>query len=392
MKHRTTPAHRTSRISARRRPAARTALAAAALGALLAGCAGSGDPVSFDAPHAVATDARSASATGTGSAQSEAERLTRLPTGPKARFTQESTLDDGTAIAVTTLAGRKSGFTGKVWVWAPKQYFEPRYARSGFPVLIALPGGRGYPKNYWIGAGLKLQSSIARWSQEGGSLPFLVVMPVLNADGKHFYDGSDIPGQPRMGTWLAQDVPDFVRANFRTFKSRDGWAFMGSSSGGFVGLKTVLKYPDQFKAVIASGPDLVPDSPLWKGYEEERAADNPANLAAALIARGGPDVYLAFQIGTTETGMGNLRKFIGNFGRGPVKTRLQVIPGGTHNAKSYIRGMGEGSMHWISEQMQPPIAEPGTEPSGPSWVATVPAATPAATPPATGPTGPAARP
>ncbi|MGW1768978.1 alpha/beta hydrolase [Streptomyces sp. NPDC002073] len=382
MNVRTTPARRSTRIPAGR-PALGTALAAALLGALLTGCSGSGDPVSFDAPNAVATGDPTASAAGTGTrttsvsageAPSRAERLTRLPTGPKARFTQESTLDDGTAIAVTTLEGPKSGFTGKVWVWAPRQYFEPRYAKSGFPVLIALPGGHGYPKNYWMGAGLKLQSSIAQWSQDGTSLPFIVVMPVLNPDAKYFYDGSDIPGQPRMGTWLAEDVPDFARANFRTFRSRDGWAFMGSSSGGFAALKTVLQHPGQFKAVIASGPDILPDSPLWNGYEEERAANNPENLAEALIERGGPDVYLAFQIGTRESGMPNLRNFIRDFGKGPVKTHLQIIPDGSHNAKTYIRGMGEGTMEWLSQHLQGPVPE--GEPAGPSWAATAPATRP----------------
>ena len=43
------------------------------------------------------------------------------------------TLDDGTHVAVTTLEGGKSGFKGKVWVWAPKQYFDPKYENSGFP-------------------------------------------------------------------------------------------------------------------------------------------------------------------------------------------------------------------------------------------------------------------
>ncbi|GAA3027845.1 hypothetical protein GCM10020000_00350 [Streptomyces olivoverticillatus] len=106
---------------------------------------------------------------------------TSMPTGPEADFTIESTLDDGTKIAQTTLHGAKSGFTGQVWVWAPLQYKDPKYAKSGFPVLIALPGGAGYPKNYWMGGNdLKLQPSIATWSEEGKSLPFIVVMPVLN--------------------------------------------------------------------------------------------------------------------------------------------------------------------------------------------------------------------
>ncbi|MCP9945055.1 esterase family protein [Streptomyces somaliensis] len=346
-----------------RSPAAVAVLAVLGCLAPLSGCAG--EPVSFDTPPAP-TGAGAPAVPGPAARPSAAADAgpvagTLMPTGPRAEFTTENTVDDGTKIGVTTLAGRKSGFTGRVWVWAPPQYFEPRYAKSGFPVLIALPGGNGYPKNYWMGTDLKLQSSISRWSKEGRSLPFIVVMPVLNPDAEHYHDGSDIPGHEKMGTWMTEDVPDFVRANFRTFTSRDGWAFMGSSSGAFVGLKSVLKHPDKFKAVIASGPDTVPDSPLWAGHEAEKAANDPEKLARALSARPSSperDVYLAFQIGTEESGLGNLRSFIRDYGKGPVKTRLEVVRGGGHNARTYVRGMGDGSIRWISEHMLAPVPSP----------------------------------
>lgn len=339
------------------------ALALGSVAALATGCSEEGAPVTFDTPRSTATAPGAASKP---PAADKAKRnpgvpKTLLPSGPKAEFTTANTLEDGTKIGVTTLQGKKSGFTGKVWVWAPKQYFDPQYAESGFPVLVALPGGNGYPTNYWMGTDLKLQSSISEWSQEGKSLPFVVVMPVLNPDDKYYYDGSDIPGQPRMGTWLTEDVPDFVRQNFRTFASRDGWAFMGSSSGAFVGLKSVLQHPERFKAVIASGPDLVPDSPLWKGHEAERQANDPEKLAAALGTK--PDteanrVYLALQIGSKESGHARLRTFMKSYTKGPVKTRLQIVADGGHNAKSYVRGMNDGSIEWISRHMQGPVPAP----------------------------------
>ncbi|WP_172385750.1 esterase family protein [Streptomyces sp. MNP-20] len=332
-------------MNIRRTTVALTA-ALAATAALLTGCSSDGDePMSFDSASAPAP------AKGHGSEHSGI----RLPTGPRASFTTASTLDDGTKIGVTTLHGKKSGFTGKVWVWAPKQYFDPKYSRSGFPVLIALPGGPGYPNNYWMGTDLKLESSIAKWSREGKSQPFIVVMPVLNPDDKFYYDGSDIPGQPKMGTWMTEDVPDFVKANFRTFTSRDGWGFMGSSSGGFVGLKSVLKHPEKFRAVIASGPDTVPDSPLWRGHEPQRLANDPGRLAERLIRRGGPEVDIAFQVGTAESGQPNLRAFMEKYGKGPVKTRLNVIQGGTHSARSYVPAMDDGPIQWISKKMKGPV-------------------------------------
>ena len=306
-----------------------------------------GDPVSFGKVQQTAA------------AASDVPEGVSMPTGPKADFVRTSRLPDGTQIGKTTLTGAKSGFTGDVWVWVPKEYDDPKYARSGFPVLISLPGGRGYPTNYWgTGPGLGLQKAVSDGVKAGTSLPFILIMPVTNADTKHHFDGSDIPGQPKMGTWMAEDVPDFAKANFRTFTSRDGWAFMGSSAGGFNGFKQVLKYPDRFKAVIASGTDIVPDSPLWKGDTQAMDQNNPEKLAEKLIAAGGPDVYVNFQIGTKEGGREKAEQFMKDYGRGPVHTWLQVIQDGEHNGKSYVRGMREGSLAWISKVMKAPTPDP----------------------------------
>ncbi|MFI8497989.1 alpha/beta hydrolase [Streptomyces sp. NPDC085524] len=283
----------------------------------------------------------------------------QMPSGPKSDFKQTAKLDDGTIIAKARLAGAKSGFEGDVWVWAPKEYDDPKYAKSAFPVLIALPGGNGFPNNYWADRSLGLQKAITEGVQAGTSLPFIVIMPVLNPDNKYYYDGADIPGQPKMGTWIAEDVPDFTRANFRTYKSRDGWAFMGSSSGAFVGMKTLLQHPDKFKAVIASGGEIVPDSPLWKGHQAEMDANNPETLAKKLIDTNGPEVYINFQIGTKESGKERMTKFVQTYGKGPVKTTIRDIQNGEHNGWHYVRGMKEGSLEWVSKVLKGPKPEAG---------------------------------
>ncbi|MFG2996970.1 alpha/beta hydrolase [Streptomyces sp. NPDC048340] len=293
--------------------------------------------------------------------------MTRMPTGPEPELKIAGTIpEDGSKVMVTTLAGKKSGFTGKVWLWLPPQYKDPKYAHSGFPVMIALPGGAGFPTNYWMGKDLKLEASISKWSQDGSSLPFILAMPVLNPQPESkdglYWDGSDIPDQPKMGTWLTEDVPDLVRAAFRTIKSRDGWAFMGSSTGGFAGLKAVLQKPDLFKAVIAGGPDIVPDSRLWNGHPKEKAENSPPQLAKELIDRHGPDVYLGFQVGTKGSDVANrppIEKFIKDYGKGPVKTMFRVDEGGGHDAYTYVPGMHDnGLIQWISQHMQGPVPSP----------------------------------
>ncbi len=276
------------------------------------------------------------------------------PLGPRSAFLPfRSTGADGTAVVTTRWHGRKSGFTGDIWAWVPPQYHRPEYARSGFPVLIALPGAWGYPFNYWAGEGFALEERIARWSRQGRTLPFIVVMPVLNP-GKKYHDGSDIPGRPKMGTWLTEDVPAFARANFRTYDGREGWAFMGSSSGGFAALKAVLKYPQKFKAAVVNGPDTAPDSPMWRGHRAAKRANDPRRLARQLIQRHGPEIYLAFELGSDEAAVPDVKGFIRDHTGGPIHTTLFETPHGVHSGHTYLRRMAE-SLHWISEQMQGPV-------------------------------------
>ncbi|MGW7577755.1 alpha/beta hydrolase [Streptomyces sp. NPDC054765] len=276
------------------------------------------------------------------------------PRGPRSTFTPFRTTDaNGTQVVTTKWHGRKSGFTGDIWAWVPPEYHQPQYAGSAFPVLIALPGAYGYPFNYWAGDTYGLEERMAEWSRQGKTLPFIVVMPVLNP-GKRYYDGSDIPGQPKMGTWLTEDVPDFARANFRTYDSRDGWAFMGSSSGGFAALKAVLKESQKFKAAIVNGPDTAPDSPLWQGHPAEMRANDPRHLARRLAARKSLPVYLAFELGSKEVAVPDVKRFINDYTGGPVHSTLFEIPDGVHSGHTYIRRMAD-SLHWISEQMQGPV-------------------------------------
>ncbi|MFI5523517.1 alpha/beta hydrolase [Streptomyces platensis] len=321
----------------------RVAVSVVALG-LLAGCGGGRHTVHASGapqPPARAADARNG------------QPRVVPPRGPRSSFTAFRPTGGGTRVVTTKWHGHKSGFTGDIWAWVPPEYHRARYAKSGFPVLIALPGAYGFPFNYWAGETFALEERIAKWSRQGRTLPFVVVMPVLNP-GRTYYDGSDIPGQPKMGTWLTEDVPDFARANFRTYDSRDGWAFMGSSSGGFAALKAVLKEPQKFKAAVVNGPDTAPDSPLWQGHPAEMRANDPRHLARRLAARKGLPVYLAFELGSKEAAVPDVKRFIRDYTGGPVHSTLFEIPDGVHSGHTYIRRMAE-SLHWISRRMRGPV-------------------------------------
>ncbi|MFE2330526.1 alpha/beta hydrolase, partial [Streptomyces sp. NPDC059385] len=318
----------------------------------------------------------------------------RMPTNPRT-WDPQRTLADGTRVVHVDLKGPKSGFTGRVWAWVPKQYDRPEYKNSAFPVLMALPGAVGYPTNYFFSKEFRLQERIGEAADKGESLPFIVIMPVLNANKDTYYDGSDIPGQPKMGTWISDDVPDLVRENFRTYADPKGWGFFGSSSGGYVGMKMVLQYPERFSVAIAGGPDAAPDSPLWNGHPKEKQENSPAWLAEQLIKKsggaGGPSsspsssakagakasptpknspspsaatgpttglkVSISFLMGTKEpkAEVAALDKLRQEITKGPIETKVTSFEGG-HDGYKYTDTLFNGDLKWMSDRMRGPVA------------------------------------
>ncbi|WP_260146420.1 esterase family protein [Streptomyces sp. 2132.2] len=353
--------------------------------AALSGCSSEGDPVSFAPKQSAKPE------------ESKASDVL-MPTHPR-EWTTQRELPDGTRVVRTDLAGPKSGFTGRVWAWVPKQYGKPEYKDSAFPVLMALPGAVGYPTNYFFSKEFRLQERIGEAADKGESLPFIVVMPVLNANKDTYYDGSDIPGQPKMGTWISDDVPDLVRENFRTYADPKGWGFFGSSSGGYVGMKMVLQYPERFSVAIAGGPDAAPDSPLWNGHPKEKQENSPAWLAEELIKKSSPTpsssptsglkgtpkssparspasspastpasgatgspksgskVAISFLMGTKEPKqeVAALEKLRKEITKGPIETRVTSFEGG-HDGYKYTDTLFNGDLKWMSDRMRGPVA------------------------------------
>ncbi len=210
-----------------------------------------------------------------------------MPAGPRARFTVARRTSAG-PILLTRLKGARSGVTGKVWVWLPPQYDDPRYTRAGFPVVTFYTGGSGAGYNYWSDPKvLPTQADDVRLVREGRAHPFIMVMPVLQPSARKDTECSDIPGQPKMGTWMAEDVPAFVRANFRTLTSRDGWGTAGASSGAFCAVKVAADRPDRYKAVVSWGGYFAPDTDLrWS------AKGRRANSPDLILRRTRPDLRL----------------------------------------------------------------------------------------------------
>ncbi len=334
-----------------------TGTAALALAATLAACgsttANQGDAAKGGSPSAPASGSASASGTPTAPPTSTAPpkpAKVLMPTGPAAAFGKARDTAAG-QIMMTTLTGPKSGVSGKVWVWLPPQYNDPKYARTGFPVLTLFAGGQSAGYNTWTDNQLPIQEADAQLSKDGKAHPFIMIMPVQNLDSNEAkaLECSDIPGQPRIGTWMAEDIPDFVRANFRTVKGRDGWGLMGASTGAFCSAKLALQHPGTFKAAVPIDGYFNPDSPLWKGHDADRLANSPD----VLVAQGKADVrMLATAGGANGYEMKLVKEWVAK-AAAPLKVDYYEQPGGKHLTTDFKK-MIPDTLQWLTQNLAGP--------------------------------------
>ncbi|MER5353071.1 alpha/beta hydrolase-fold protein [Kitasatospora sp. NPDC002551] len=308
--------------------------------------AGSGSPAATPAPATTAPATTAAATT----APPAASGKVLMPTGPQAAFSKARDTAAG-QIMMTTLTGPKSGVTGKVWVWLPPEYNDPKYARTGFPVLTLYAGGQSAGYNTWTDNQLPIQEIDADLVKQGKAHPFIMIMPVQNLESNEAkaLECADIPGQPRMGTWMAEDIPDFVRANFRTVKGRDGWGLMGASTGAFCSAKLALQHPETFKAAVPIDGYFNPDSPLWKGHEAERQANSPE----LLVAQGKSDVRMLATAGGANAYETKLVKAWVAKAVPPLTVEYYEQPGGKHLTTDFKK-MIPDTLQWLSKNLAGP--------------------------------------
>ncbi|MBC3842926.1 esterase [Streptacidiphilus sp. 4-A2] len=162
---------------------------------------------------------------------------------------------------VTTLAGRASGITARVYIWTPPQYTAD--PRRQFPVLELLHGVWGSPQG-WMGP-MNVVAHLEAAERSRSVHPFILVVPQVtpvpgHATPQDNEECSDIPGDARVGSWLTKDVRSMVVDSFRAEPQASGWGLMGYSTGGFCAAKLVLQYPGLYRAAVSLSGYYTPDS------------------------------------------------------------------------------------------------------------------------------------
>ena len=343
----------------RRRCTGLTATAALTLTLALsvAGCGSSGHTAQSGGAPAAPSTAGSGPATGapTGTASPTSGAAVSMPTGPKAALTVAQHTSVG-PIYLTTLHGPKSGVSGKVWVWLPPQYNDPAYAHYGFPVVTLYAGGASAGYNTWTDQRqLPIQAEDVALAKQGKAHPFIMIMPIQNFhdDDNRLLDCSDIPGHEKMATWMGEDVPDFVRANFRTLTSRDGWGVMGASTGGLCSAKLALQFPQTFSAAVPIDGYFLPDSLYWQGHQAALKANTPQ----LMVAKSTADVSMLVTAGGAEPYEQSVVKAFVKAAKTSPSVHLDyyVLPHADHLTSDFKR-LIPMSLEYLTQHLSPPTA------------------------------------
>jgi S-formylglutathione hydrolase FrmB len=170
----------------------------------------------------------------------------------------ETAAPDGSRTMVLPIAGPAAGVARHALVWLPKQYDEPAYAHTRFPVVVFLPGQPSTPGTTYqrFGFGQVASQAIA----SGKVAPFVAVIPPLMTDPPRDTECTNVPNGPQAETYLGHDLVQSVAQQLRVDPPGRDWTAAGWSTGAFCAAKLALSQRGHWGSVIALGGYFRPET------------------------------------------------------------------------------------------------------------------------------------
>lgn len=184
------------------------------------------------------------------------------PPGDKGRYVQWA------------VKGPYSHITQEVSAWLPPQYYDHRFARTRFPVVMVLGGAFSSSSSVFTKLDFANLATAAIRSGKVG--PFVAVYPQLNVALPADTECINFPNGVQSFTWLGVDVPVWAKTHLRVTSDGRRWSVFGWSTGGYCSAKLHLIEPQVFGAAASV-----------EGYFEPEPDQTTGNLAQVLAANPG---------------------------------------------------------------------------------------------------------
>ncbi|PYC85436.1 esterase [Streptomyces tateyamensis] len=282
------------------------------------------------------------------------DQVTDLPQGKPEEVGQISSI---------RVNGKESGLSDQMFIYLPPEYFNPKYARERFPVLLTLAG---YP-----GPALHLLSELhtpqTAWDLQrtGRMAPTVVVMARPTVAAPRNTECVDVPGGPATETWFAKDLPNALRSAYRVSRSPASWGVLGYSTGGSCALRLALRDPGSYGSAAALHADYqVPED--WSTgdlFGGSRQLAQGYDLAWRLQNLPVPKSHLLLVSTRTEEDYAATQQFLATASStAQAHPDLTVdslfLPDGGHSFDTWRREL-PASLEWLSDHLSPaPDREP----------------------------------
>ncbi|SEA30175.1 Putative esterase [Bowdeniella nasicola] len=247
---------------------------------------------------------------------------------------------DEEGIKKVSFTGPTSGITEEIRVWTPRGY-DP--SKGPYNVIYLLPGNPGR-----AGA-IQTAIGVQKWVQEAidaGTLPpTIVVSTSMNIFGQAT-DCADFTGRPKVESWIVNDVPNVIRANYNVSTNKDDWTITGVSAGAYCSTRLALTHPDVFGANV-----------WFHGYNtpiDGGLANNPsvrdANKLTALVANKDREIPVRLLLIGSKEDPGTIEDANAIKAKAKPGDRIDVLPydKGGHGWKNWYKQF-PAALKWIGE-------------------------------------------
>jgi len=255
------------------------------------------------------------------------------------------------AVLRVTIRGQYSGIVApNDYVYLPPQYFQPAYAGTRFPVVLAFTGYPSDPLD--LMKQLHLPAIAARLQAAGRIRPAIYLMVNPSVAPPRDTECTNVPAGLQVATFFGRDVPLAVARTF-TMSDRRGWGSIGYSTGATCAMKTAMLYPDQYTAAVGMSGyyGAIKDTTTGSLYGGSTAYQNENNMKWRLRHLPAPPVSAL--VTSSASGERNLPGTLGflRLIRPPMRGYSLILPRGGHNYYTWRRELPQ-SLKWLSRQLR----------------------------------------
>lgn len=278
------------------------------------------------------------------------EAITDLPKG---------TPEEVGKVESIQVTGKDSGLSDQMFIYLPPEYFNPKYSRVRFPVLLTLAGYPGTATH--LLHELPVPQTAWELQRTGRMAPTVIVMARPTVAAPRNTECVDVPGGAASETWFSKDLPAALRSTYRVSHSATSWGVLGYSTGGGCALRLSMRNPDSYGSAAGMHAEFkVPEGAGTDGnlFNGDKALNDQGDLTWRLQNLPPPNVAVLAVSTRAEEDYQDTMKFLdvakqASTAHPEFRVDSLFLDDGGHNFDSWNREL-PASLEWMSDHLAPP--------------------------------------